>query len=167
MYQLMFAIITLAVLIGAIAERMKLSAGLWLVFVYCPLAHMMWGSTGLMNGVWNAHASIKAIDFAGGMVVKMTSGWSALVLCLIVGPRWGFGKTPMPPHSIVLCMIGTGLLWVGWYGFNAGSAMASDGIAGNAFATTTFAAAVGSGTWAALEYFWRGKASVLGFCSGG
>ena len=171
MYQLMFAIITTAVLDGAIAERMKLSAvlwftGLWLVLVYCPLAHMVWGSTGLMNGVWNAHASIKAIDFAGGMVVEMASGWSALVLCLIVGPRLGFGKTPMPPHSIVLCMIGTGLLWVGWYGFNAGSAMAADGIAGNAFATTTFAAAVGSGTWAALEYFWRGKASVLGFCSG-
>ena len=171
MYQLMFAIITPAVLIGSIAERMKLSAvlwftGLWLVFVYCPLAHMVWGSTGLMNGVWNPHASIKAIDFAGGMVVEMASGWSALVLCVIVGPRWGFGKTPMPPHSIVLCMIGTGLLWVGWYGFNAGSAMAADGIAGNAFATTTFAAAVGSGTWAALEYFWRGKASVLGFCSG-
>ncbi len=171
MYQLMFAIITPAVIIGAIVERMKFSAvlvftSLWLLLVYCPLAHMVWGSTGLMNGVWNANASIKAIDFAGGMVVEMASGWSALVLCLIVGPRAGFGKTPMPPHSMVLCMIGTGLLWVGWYGFNAGSAVAADSIAGNAFVTTTFAAAVASGTWAALEYFWRGKASVLGFCSG-
>lgn len=171
MFQLMFAIITPAVVIGAIVERMKFSAvllftTLWLLFVYCPLAHMVWGSTGWMNGLGNAHASIKAIDFAGGMVVEMASGWSALVLCLIVGPRAGFGKTPMPPHSIVLCMIGTGLLWVGWYGFNAGSAIAADAVAGNAFATTTFAAAVASGTWAALEYFWRGKASVLGFCSG-
>ena len=171
MYQLMFAIITPAVIIGAIVERMKFSAVLlftvlWLLLVYCPLAHMVWGSDGFMNGVGNPDASIKAIDFAGGMVVEMASGWSALVLCLIVGPRLGFGKTPMPPHSMVLCMIGTGLLWVGWYGFNAGSAVAADSIAGNAFATTTFCAAVASATWALLEYFWRGKASVLGFCSG-
>ncbi|MBM3854019.1 MAG: ammonium transporter [Verrucomicrobia bacterium] len=171
MYQLMFAIITPALIVGAIAERMKFSALLafvvvWMFVVYFPLAHMVWGVTGLMNGVWNAGASIKAIDFAGGTVVHMSSGWSALILCLMVGPRMGFGKTPMPPHSLVLCMIGTGMLWVGWYGFNAGSAVAADGVAANAFTTTTLATAVASFTWAALEYFVRGKASVLGFCSG-
>jgi Amt family ammonium transporter len=120
----------------------------------------------MMNGVWNASASIHAIDFAGGTVVHMSSGWSALLLCLIIGPRLGFGKTPMPPHSLVLCMVGTGMLWVGWYGFNAGSAVAADGIAANAFTTTTLATAVASFTWAALEYIVRKKASVLGFCSG-
>jgi len=171
MYQLMFAIITPALIVGAIAERMKFSALLlfvtiWMFFVYFPLAHMVWGATGLMNGVWNAGASIKAIDFAGGTVVHMSSGWSALILCLILGPRLGFGKTPMPPHSLVLCMIGTGMLWVGWYGFNAGSAVAADGVAANAFTTTTLATGVASFTWAALEYITRQKASVLGFCSG-
>ena len=139
---------------------------LWMFVVYIPLAHMVWGVTGFMNGVWNSGASIKAIDFAGGTVVHMSSGWSALVLCLILGPRLGFGKTPMPPHSLVLCMIGTGMLWVGWYGFNAGSAAAADGVASNAFTTTTLATGVASFAWAALEYFTRGKASVLGFCSG-
>jgi ammonium transporter, Amt family len=119
-----------------------------------------------MNGVWNAGAAVKAIDFAGGTVVHMSSGWSALVLCLILGPRLGFGKTPMPPHSLVLCMIGTGMLWVGWYGFNAGSAVAADGVAANAFTTTTLATAVASFTWGALEFFVRKRASVLGFCSG-
>jgi Amt family ammonium transporter len=158
-------------MVGAIAERMKFSAllgftALWMFVVYFPLAHMVWGSTGLMNGVWNAGASIKAIDFAGGTVVHMSSGWSALVLCLMVGPRLGFGRTPMPPHSLVLCMIGTGMLWVGWYGFNAGSAVAADGVAANAFTTTTLATGIASATWAALEFLTRRKASVLGLCSG-
>jgi ammonium transporter, Amt family len=171
MYQLMFAIITPALIVGAIAERMKFSAlmlfmTLWMFLVYFPLAHMVWGATGYMNGVWNASASIKAIDFAGGTVVHMSSGWSALILCLIVGPRLGFGKTPMPPHSLVLCMVGTGMLWVGWDGFNAGSAVAADGVAANAFTTTTLATGVASFAWAALEYLTRRKASVLGFCSG-
>jgi ammonium transporter, Amt family len=171
MYQLMFAIITPALIIGAIAERMKFSAIMlfvagWMFLVYFPLAHMVWGVTGLMNGVWNAGASIKAIDFAGGTVVHMSSGWSALVLAIILGKRIGFGKEPMPPHSMVLCMVGTGMLWVGWYGFNAGSALAADGIAANAFTTTTLATAVAAFSWAAIEYFTRGKASVLGFCSG-
>jgi Amt family ammonium transporter len=171
MYQLMFAIITPALIVGAIAERMKFSAVLlfvtvWMFVVYFPLAHMVWGVTGFMNGVWNSGAAIKAIDFAGGTVVHMSSGWSALLLCLIIGPRIGFGKTPMPPHSMVLCMIGTGMLWVGWYGFNAGSAVAADGVAANAFTTTTLATAVASFTWAALEFLTRKKASVLGFCSG-
>jgi Amt family ammonium transporter len=112
---------------------------------------MVWSIDGLMNGVWNAKASIHAIDFAGGTVGPMSSGWSALVLCLVLGPRLGFGKTPMPPHSMVLCMIGTGMLWMGWYGFNAGSAVAADGIAANAFTTTTLAAAVASFVWPMAE----------------
>jgi Amt family ammonium transporter len=171
MYQMMFAIITPALIIGAIAERMKFAAvlvfvALWMFVIYFPLAHMVWGIDGFMNGVWNAAAQIKAIDFAGGTVVHMSSGWSALILCMILGKRIGFGKENMAPHSMVLCMIGTGMLWVGWYGFNAGSAVASDGIATNAFMTTTLAAAVASFTWALLEYMFRGKPSVLGFCSG-
>ena len=171
MYQMMFAIITPALIIGAIAERMKFMAimlfvGLWMFVVYFPLAHMTWGVDGLMNGVWNADAKIKSIDFAGGTVVHMSSGWSALILCLILGKRLGFGKEIMAPHSMVLCMVGTGMLWVGWYGFNAGSAVAADGIASNAFMTTTLAAAVASVTWAMCEMIVRGKASILGFCSG-
>jgi len=170
-YQLMFAIITPALILGAIAERMKFSAvmlfvAIWMVVVYFPLAHWVWGINGAMNGVWNADAKIKAIDFAGGTVVHMSSGWSALVLCLILGKRAGFGKTNMSPHSMTLCAIGTGMLWVGWYGFNAGSAVAADGVAANAFTTTTIAAAVASFVWALLEYIIRGKASILGFCSG-
>ena len=171
MYQMMFAIITPALIVGAIAERMKFSAilafvTLWMIVIYFPLAHMVWGINGLMNGVWNDKAAIKAIDFAGGTVVHMSSGWSALVLCLILGPRVGFGKQPMQPHSMVLCMVGTGMLWVGWYGFNAGSAVAADGVAANAFVTTTMATAVGSFVWALSEWVLKGKPSILGFCSG-
>jgi len=171
MYQLMFAIITPALIIGAIAERMKFSAIcmfmlLWMFIVYFPQAHMVWGIDGFMNGVFNKDAGIHAIDFAGGTVVHMTSGWSALILCLIVGKRLGFGREPMPPHSMVLCMIGTGMLWVGWYGFNAGSAVAANVIAANAFTATTLATAVASFVWPMLEWSFRGKPSVLGFCSG-
>ncbi|HTJ00748.1 MAG TPA: ammonium transporter [Dongiaceae bacterium] len=171
MYQLMFAIITPALILGAIAERMKFSAillftALWMVVVYFPLAHMVWGINGFMNGVWNADAKIKAIDFAGGTVVHMSSGWSALILCLILGKRRGFGKENFSPHSMVLCAVGTGMLWVGWYGFNAGSAVAADGVAANAFMTTTIATAVASFVWPLAEWIMRGKPSVLGFCSG-
>ncbi len=149
MYQLMFAIITPALIIGAMAERMKFAAmlvfvGLWMFLVYFPIAHMVWGMDGWMNGVWNPTAKITAIDFAGGTVVHMSSGWSALVLCILLGHRLGFRKEIMAPHSMVLCMVGTGMLWVGWYGFNAGSALAPDGIAANAFMTTTLATAVAS-----------------------
>jgi len=170
-YQLTFAIITPALIFGATAERLKFTAliaftFLWMFVIYFPLAHMVWGATGLMNGVWNADAKIPAIDFAGGTVVHMSSGWSALILCIMLGKRLGFGKEPMPPHSMVLCMAGTGMLWVGWYGFNAGSALAADGVAANAFMTTTLAAAVGSFVWALLEAICKGKPSVLGFCSG-
>ncbi len=171
MYQLMFAIITPALILGAVAERMKFSAicvfmVLWMFVVYFPQAHMIWGIDGLMNGVFNADAKIKAIDFAGGTVVHMTSGWSALILCIILGKRIGFGKEHFAPHSMVLCMIGTGMLWVGWYGFNAGSAVAADVIAANAFTTTTLATAVASFVWPCMEWITRGKPSVLGFCSG-
>ena len=134
--------------------------------VYFPFTHMVWSTTGLMCGPLNPDAGIKAIDFAGGTVVHMTSGWSALALCIILGKRKGFGKEPMSPHSMVLCMIGTGMLWVGWYGFNAGSALGADGIASNAFATTTLSAAVGGFVWAVMEWITRGKPSVLGLCSG-
>ena len=171
MYQMMFAIITPALIVGAIAERMKFSAilafvTLWMVLIYFPLAHMVWGVTGSMNGVWNGDASIRAIDFAGGTVVHMSSGWSALILCLILGPRLGFLKEKMAPHSMVLCMVGTGILWVGWYGFNAGSALAADGVAANAFMTTPVAAAVAAFVWPMLEWITRGHPSILGFCSG-
>jgi Amt family ammonium transporter len=171
MFQLMFAIITPALIVGAIAERMKYGALMafllaWMFVVYFPLAHMVWGIDGMMNGVWNPAASIKAIDFAGGTVVHMSSGWSALVLCLLLGKRRGFGKRAFYPHSLVLTMVGTGMLWVGWYGFNAGSAVAADGIAAGAFMATTLAAAVASLVWPAIEWVTRGKPTVLGFCSG-
>ncbi len=171
MFQLMFAIITPALIVGAIAERMKYSAIMlflvgWMILVYFPLAHMVWGVDGLMNGMWNAGAAIKAIDFAGGTVVHMSSGWTALVLCLLLGKRKGHGTENFAPHSMVLTMVGTGMLWVGWYGFNAGSAAGSDGIAAHAFMTTTLAAAVGGLSWAAIEWATRGKPTVLGFCSG-
>lgn len=170
-FQLTFAIITPALIFGATAERLKFSAlvaftFLWMFVIYFPLAHNVWGATGLLNGVWNADAKIPAIDFAGGTVVHMSSGWSALILAIILGKRLGFGKEPMPPHSLVLTSIGTGILWVGWYGFNAGSAVAADGIAGNAFLTTTFAAAVAAFVWAVFEKIFKGKPSVLGLCSG-
>jgi Amt family ammonium transporter len=171
MYQMMFAIITPALIVGAIAERMKYSALMlfilgWMLIVYIPLAHMVWGVDGFMNGLGNAKAGIKAIDFAGGTVVHMSSGWSALLLALILGPRKGFGRRPFMPHSMVLTAVGTGMLWVGWYGFNAGSAVAADGIAAGAFLATTLAAAVAGSVWPIIEWFTRGKPTVLGFCSG-
>jgi Amt family ammonium transporter len=171
MFQLMFAIITPALILGAVAERMKFKAVMlfvvvWMFVVYFPMAHMVWGVDGFMNGVWNAKASIKAIDFAGGTVVHMASGWSALVLCIILGKRLGYGKRPMQPHSLVMTMIGTGMLWVGWYGFNSGSALAADGIASTAFVNTTLAAAVAGFIWPMLEWIFIEKPTVLGFCSG-
>jgi Amt family ammonium transporter len=170
-YQMMFAIITPALIVGAIAERIKFSAiivfsAVWMLVVYFPLVHMMWGADGLMNGLGNPHAQIKAIDFAGGTVVHMSSGWSALVLCLILGKRLGYGRDQILPHSMVLCAVGTGMLWVGWYGFNAGSALAADSVSSNAFVSTTFAAVAGLCVWGLLERSLRGRPSVLGMCSG-
>ncbi len=171
MFQLTFAIITPALIFGATAERMKFSAvllftAIWMFAVYFPMAHMVWSASGFMCGPLNPEAGIKAIDFAGGTVVHMTSGWSALVLCIILGPRLGFGKQPMPPHSMVLCMVGTGMLYVGWFGFNAGSALGADAIAANAFTTTMLCAAVAGLVWGVAEWLFKGKPSVLGFCSG-
>jgi len=171
MFQLMFAVITPALILGSIAERMKFKAifvfmTLWMVLVYFTQGHAVWGINGYMNGLWNAGAPIKAIDFAGGTVVHMTSGWSALILCLILGKRKGFGKENFAPHSLVLTYIGTGMLWVGWYGFNSGSAVAGDIIAANAFTTTTIATAIASFVWPMWEWVVKGKPSVLGFCSG-
>jgi len=171
-YQLTFAIITPALTIGALAERMKFKAiilfsVLWMFVVYFPAVHMLWGTGGAFNGIGNtAHASIKAIDFAGGIVVHMTSGWSALTLCVLLGKRRGFGREQMPPHSMVLCAVGTGMLWVGWYGFNAGSAAASDRVAATSFVATTLSAAAACCVWGIVEYVTRGKPSVLGLCSG-
>jgi Amt family ammonium transporter len=170
-FQLTFAIITPALIVGGIAERMKFSAlvtfiGCWMFIVYFPLAHNVWGVDGMFNGVWNANAKIKGMDFAGGTVVHMSSGWSGLTLALIVGKRMGWGKTQFTPHSTVLTFIGASLLWVGWYGFNAGSACAADIIAANAFTTTTLATATASFVWPTVEFFLKGKATVVGFCSG-
>ena len=171
LFQAMFAAITPALIIGAVAERMKFSAVmlfslLWTIFVYYPIAHALWGQTGDFAGLANPNAAFKAADFAGGIVVHMTSGWSALLLCIMVGPRAGFGKRAMTPHSMVLCVLGTGLLWAGWYGFNAGSALAADGVAVQAFLTTTLGAAAATLVWAIVEKLHRGKSSVLGLCSG-
>jgi len=171
MFQLMFAIITPALIVGSIAERMKISAifvfmTLWILLVYNTQGHMVWGVNGIMNGCWNAAAKIKGLDFAGGTVVHMSSGWSGLVLCIILGKRLGFGKENFTPHSIVLTFIGASMLWVGWYGFNSGSAVAGDVIAANAFTTTTIATAVGSFVWPMWEWIVKGKPSCLGFCSG-
>jgi Amt family ammonium transporter len=171
MFQLMFAVITPALIIGSIAERMKFKAifvfmTLWMLIVYFTQGHAVWGINGYMNGVWNAGATIHAMDFAGGTVVHMTSGFSAMTLCLILGKRKGFGKENFAPHNLVLTFIGTGMLWVGWYGFNSGSAVAGDVIAANAFTTTTIATAVASFVWPMWEWLVKGKPSVLGFCSG-
>lgn len=167
-FQLTFAIITPALIFGATAERLKFTALMafvfgWMFLVYFPLAHMVWGSTGLMNGVWNADAKIPAIDFAGGTVVHMSSGWSALILCLLLGKRI---ESAHAPHNLVMTFIGTALLWVGWYGFNAGSALAADGVAANAFLTTTIATAIAAFVWPFLEFILKGKPTVLGMCSG-
>jgi len=171
MFQMMFAVITPALIIGSIAERMKFKAifvfmTLWMLLVYFTQGHMVWGVNGMMNGCWNPNAAIKGLDFAGGTVVHMSSGWSGLVLCIILGKRLGFPKEPMPPHSLVLTYIGASMLWVGWYGFNAGSAVAGDVVSANAFTTTTIATAVGSFVWPMWDWIIKGKPTVLGFCSG-
>src|SRR5438445_2752010 len=168
-YQLMFAIITPALITGATAERMKFSGTvvfmtLWFLFVYAPLAHMVWGKGGLLNATLGGR--FPTLDFAGGTVVHITSGVSALVCALYLGKRTGFPKEPMPPHSLVLSFIGACLLWVGWFGFNAGSALASNGLATSAFVATHFAAASATIGWLAAEWTTRGRPSALGAISG-
>jgi ammonium transporter, Amt family len=171
-YQCMFAVITPALICGAYAERMKFSAMLvfsclWLLVVYCPMAHMVWGKGGLFNiGVGNVQGPLPALDFAGGTVVHISSGVSALVCALVMGKRRGYGHTPMPPHSVVLSVIGAGLLWVGWFGFNGGSALAADQLASSAFVNTHFAAAAAALGWMFAEWWRTGKPTVLGAISG-
>ena len=168
-YQLMFAIITPALITGAFAERMKFSAmvlfmTLWSLLVYAPMAHMVWGKGGLLNAALGGR--FPTLDFAGGTVVHITSGVSALVCALYMGRRVGYPSTPMPPHSVVLSFIGASLLWVGWFGFNAGSALGSGGLATSAFVATHFGAAAAVVGWSVTEWLRSGRPSVLGAISG-
>ena len=168
-YQLMFAIITPALITGATAERMKFSGTvlfmiLWFLAVYAPLAHMVWGKGGLLNA--SLGGKFPCLDFAGGTVVHISSGVSALVCALYLGKRTGFPKQPMPPHSLVLSFIGACLLWVGWFGFNAGSALAASSLASSAFVATHFGAAAAALSWSAAEWLKNGRASALGAISG-
>ena len=167
-YQLMFAIITPALITGAFAERMKFSAmaiflSLWSLLVYCPMAHMVWGVGGLLNA---AGGRFPSLDFAGGTVVHITSGVSALICCLYLGKRVGYPHTKMQPHSRVLSFIGACLLWVGWFGFNAGSALAASSLATSAFVATHFAAAAAAVGWSIAEWIHNGKPTALGAISG-
>ncbi len=169
MFQLMFAIITPALITGAFAERMKFSAMvvfmiLWSIVVYDPMAHMVWGKGGLLNATLGGR--FPTLDFAGGTVVHISSGVSALVTALYLGKRVGFPKQPMPPHSVVLSFIGACLLWVGWFGFNAGSALSAGSLASSAFVATHFGAAAAAIGWAGAEWLRNGKPSVLGAISG-
>jgi len=169
-YQLMFAIITPALITGAFAERMKFSGmaiflSLWSLLVYCPMAHMVWGVGGLLNSA-NPHALFPSFDFAGGTVVHITSGVSALVCCLYLGKRAGYPHDKMQPHSLVLSFIGACLLWVGWFGFNAGSALAANSLATSAFINTHFATAAAAIGWSIAEWIHNGKPTALGAISG-
>ena len=168
-YQLMFAIITPALISGAFAERMKFSAMLlfmvlWSMLVYAPMAHMVWGKGGLLNA--SLGGRFPTLDFAGGTVVHITSGVSALVCALLLGKRLGYPKEPMPPHSVVLSFIGACLLWVGWFGFNAGSALSAGSLATSAFVATHFGAAAAAVGWMLAEWMRNGKPSALGAISG-
>lgn len=168
-YQLMFAIITPALITGAFAERMKFSAmlvfmTLWALVVYFPMAHMVWGKGGLLNAFLGG--KVPCFDFAGGTVVHITSGVSALVCALYLGKRHGYPNESMKPHSMVLSFIGACLLWVGWFGFNAGSALGSSALATSAFVATHFGAAAAAIGWIVAEWFRTGKPSVLGGISG-
>jgi Amt family ammonium transporter len=175
LFQGMFFIITPALICGAFAERMKFNTMvvfsiLWGSLVYCPICHWVWdgglfaydfAAASKTPGAWAG-----ALDFAGGTVVHISSGVSALICALVMGRRLGFGSDPMPPHNLTYTAIGAAMLWVGWFGFNAGSALNAGGQASSAFAATHFAAAAGALAWAGMEWFTRGKASVLGTCSG-
>ena len=163
MFQMTFAIITPALIVGAYAERMKFSAMMifsmiWLVLVYAPVTHWVWG------GGWLAEKGV--LDFAGGIVVHITAGVAALVAAIVLGNRKGYGKTPMPPHSLPMTMTGAGMLWVGWFGFNAGSALAANGDAAMAMLVTHISAAAGSLAWMTIEWLRYGKPSVLGIVTG-
>ncbi len=162
-FQMTFAIITPALICGAFADRMKFSSmlvflGLWMVAVYAPVAHWVWGG-GFLSGAG-------VLDYAGGTVVHINAGVAGLVAALLIGRRHGYGSANMAPHNLVLSVIGASMLWVGWFGFNAGSALAADGAAGMAMAVTQIAAAAAALTWMAAEWMLRGKPSVLGIVSG-
>ena len=168
-FQLMFAIITPALITGAFAERIRFTAKvafttLWTLLVYFPLAHIVWGKGGFLNAVLGG--AIPALDFAGGTVVHISSGVSALVCAIYLGKRIGYNNEPTAPHNTVLSLIGAGLLWFGWFGFNAGSALSANALATNAFVTTHFAAATAMLTWTAIEWFRHGKPTTLGAISG-
>lgn len=175
LFQGMFFIITPALICGAFAERMKFSTMvvfsiLWGTLVYCPLCHAVWGG-GVLQYISGGNAIAAgfgggALDFAGGTVVHISSGISALICALVLGKRLGYGSEPMPPHNLTYTAIGAAMLWVGWFGFNAGSALNASGLAASAFCATHFAAAAGGLSWAAMEWITRGKPSVLGACSG-
>ncbi len=163
MFQLTFAIITPALIVGAFAERMKFSAmlwfmGIWVTIVYAPIAHWVWG------GGWLGEMGV--LDFAGGTVVHINAGVAALVLCIVLGKRSGYPGTPMTPNSLVLTVIGASMLWVGWFGFNAGSELAADGVAGMAMAVTHICTATAAFTWMIVEWMRHGKPSVLGIATG-
>ena len=168
-FQMMFAIITPALITGAFAERMKFSAMvlftiLWSLLIYYPMAHMVWGKGGLLNAFLGG--TVPCLDFAGGTVVHITSGVSALICAVVMGKRLGYPKEPMRPHSLVLSFIGACLLWFGWFGFNAGSALAANGLASSAFVATHFGAAAAALGWILAEWFQHGKPSILGGISG-
>src|SRR6201996_8591716 len=168
-YQLMFAIITPALITGAFAERMKFSAMLlfmilWAIIVYSPMAHMVWGKGGLLNA--SLGGRFPCLDFAGGTVVHVTSGVSALVTALYLGKRLGYPQESMAPHSVVFSFVGACLLWVGWFGFNAGSALNSSGLATSAFVATHFGAAAAAIGWSAAEWLKNGRCTALGAISG-
>jgi Amt family ammonium transporter len=166
-FQMMFFIITPALICGAFAERMKFSTMvafsiLWGTFVYCPLAHWVWSDLGWLG----PKGMFPSFDFAGGTVVHISSGISALICALLIGRRLGYGQEPMPPHNLTYTCIGACMLWVGWFGFNAGSALESNHLAANAFVATHMAAAAGTISWALCEWILRGKPTILGACSG-
>jgi Amt family ammonium transporter len=171
LFQGMFFIITPALIVGAFAERMKFSTMvvfmiLWGTLVYCPLCHWVWGDDGLLAFADGKAKLTGALDYAGGTVVHISSGVSALICALLIGKRLGYRSEPMPPHNLTYTAMGAAMLWVGWFGFNAGSALDASGRAASAFAATHFAAAAGGLAWAGCEWILRGKPSVLGACSG-
>ncbi len=170
LFQMMFFIITPALICGGFAERMRFGAMvvfsiLWGTLIYCPVAHWVWSDYGWFSE-FNKTPVFKAYDFAGGTVVHITSGFSALVCAIMLGKRLGYGQEPMPPHNLTFTFIGSAMLWVGWFGFNAGSALTAGHAAANAFLATHMAAAAGVVTWAGVEWAKRGKPSILGACSG-
>lgn len=169
MFQMMFAIITPALISGAIAERVKFTAylaftTLWVTLIYFPLCHMVWGTGGFFN--WALGGKVPVLDFAGGIVVHVSSGISALVCAVVLGKRHGYPHEPWPPHNVVLSLIGAGLLWVGWFGFNAGSALNAGALASSAFAATHFSAVAAALGWTGAEWLTKRKPSVLGVASG-